>query len=247
MTVALGAASQTALADYQPGMPPNIDPGDAPFGGSPANPSRPSRGRSIRARAGCTRSSTRTWRGRHVVLVRPRARAPVPSNQRLVPLHARTRAVHEHPPARDARASPAATPIASVRPAPTSRSTRSRSPARRWPRRPRRGCSTRATGPARSPATGLSVDETKFITQNNIAVTAAQRHQHRHRRRRRGRSPSARRSRRRRRARHELTGSVTLALRPDHAHPAPERRRLRGQRDHAHARRHARARRRRRR
>jgi hypothetical protein len=34
--VALGAGSQTAFADYQPGMPPNIDPGDAPFGGSPA-------------------------------------------------------------------------------------------------------------------------------------------------------------------------------------------------------------------
>ncbi len=33
--VGLAGGSQTAFADYQPGMPPNIDPGDAPFGGSP--------------------------------------------------------------------------------------------------------------------------------------------------------------------------------------------------------------------
>jgi len=35
VTVAVGAGASPALGDYQPGIPPEVDPGDAPFGGSP--------------------------------------------------------------------------------------------------------------------------------------------------------------------------------------------------------------------
>ncbi len=35
VTVTLGAGASPALGDYRPGIPPEVDPGDAPFGGSP--------------------------------------------------------------------------------------------------------------------------------------------------------------------------------------------------------------------
>ena len=176
----IGGAAATRGRTTSPGVPPKVDPTRPTFAGDanpvPAEPSSPLPDHDTLERI----FEADVAAGGTSLLVRSRARAPVPVQQRLLPLHARARAVHVHAPGRARWGSPAAGPTGSARPAPTRPCTRSRSPTRRWRRSPPSAGSTRATG--QRPHRDRPADRPEEVHhRQQRRGHAAERHQHRHR------------------------------------------------------------------